>query len=36
MQAKFEAYVIARIKDGIRPLSYTAWANLMPLSEAEF
>lgn len=21
---------------GMRPLSYTAWANLMPLAEAEF
>jgi hypothetical protein len=35
MQAKFEAYVFACIKDGIWPLSYIAWANLMPLVEVE-
>jgi hypothetical protein len=34
--ATYAIYLALCHAHGIRPLSYVAWANLMPLSEAEF
>lgn len=32
----YEEYVASHIAIGVRPISYTAWANLFPLSETSF